>query len=230
MNDTPQTASHSRIMRQLQGWHDRIKEAPRRRLGREAVITVSMAPGSGGSKIAESVAQKLGYDYFHRDIIKEIANSAKLSTEVIDTLEKERLTGINDFIGMFVKKHYLHPDTYVMYLMKVVKTIAEHGHAVIVGRGANLILPVDKRISVRVIAPMDLRIQNVVKAFDCTEEEAKERIMTRQSRRKAFIHQAYPGDIGDPLGYDLVLHTGAMTIEAAVAAVVATVEASAVSD
>jgi cytidylate kinase len=47
----------------------------------------------------------------------------------------------------------------------VINTIAEHGRAVIVGRGANLILPPEKRFSIRVIADRDLRIRNVTRTF-----------------------------------------------------------------
>jgi hypothetical protein len=36
-----------------------------------------MEPGSGGSHVAREVANQLGFDYFHRDIIEGIAKSAK---------------------------------------------------------------------------------------------------------------------------------------------------------
>ena len=41
---------------------------------RISVITVSMESGSGGSLVAETLAKRLSFDYFHRKIIKEIAS------------------------------------------------------------------------------------------------------------------------------------------------------------
>jgi hypothetical protein len=43
---------------------------------RITVVMVSSEPGSGGQVIARSIAEKMGYDLFQRDIIREIADRA----------------------------------------------------------------------------------------------------------------------------------------------------------
>ncbi len=53
------------------------------------VITVSMEPGAGGSLVARTIAERLNFDFFDRDIIKGVAESAKISASVIETLEKK---------------------------------------------------------------------------------------------------------------------------------------------
>ena len=53
------------------------------------VITVSMEPGSGGSVMAQKIAERLGFSYFNRDIVEEISKSTKIRSPVINTLEKE---------------------------------------------------------------------------------------------------------------------------------------------
>lgn len=138
-------------------------------------------------------------------------------------MEKERLSGISDFIALLSKKHYLYPDDYLTHLMQVINTIAEHGRAVIVGRGANFILPPEKRFSVRVTAEMDLRIRNIVRLFHCSRDEARRRIVQRESRRAAFIRQFFQADINDPLCYDMVLNTGTTGIDVAVKAILGAV-------
>jgi cytidylate kinase len=191
---------------------------------RVPVITVSMEPGSGGSLVAQEVADRLGFDYFHRGIIQGIAKSAKIRDSVIDTLEKERLSGIEDFISSLYKDQYLYPGIYMQHLVKVVNTIADHGRAVIVGRGANFILPPEERFSVRVVAPLEIRIQNVSRAYNVSAEKARKRVIGRESRRSAFIRQSYNADISDPENYDLTINTGRMGIETAVVAVIAAVK------
>jgi cytidylate kinase len=188
------------------------------------VITVSMEPGSGGSLVAEEVADRLGFDYFHRDIIKGIAKSAKIRATVIETLENERLSGIEDFISSLYKNQYLYPGIYMEHLLKVVSTIANHGHAVIVGRGANFILPPEGRFSVRIMAPLEIRIQNVARAYKVPSEKAKKRVIRRESKRSAFIRQSYNADISDPENYDLTINTAGMSIESAVEAVIGSVK------
>jgi cytidylate kinase len=133
------------------------------------------------------------------------------------------LSGVEDFISSLVNKQYLYPGLYLEHLMKVVCTIAEHGRAVIVGRGANFILPPEKIFSVRMVAPLDVRIQNIARRFGVSAEEAKRRVIQRESRRSAFIRQSFNADISNPINYDLTINTGKMSIEAAVEAVIGAV-------
>lgn len=95
-------------------------------------------------------------------------------------MEKHRMTGIQDFISSLVNDRYLWPGVYLDHLMKVIAAIASHGNAVIIGRGANFLIPQENRLSVRVIAPFDCRVKNVAKEFGVNEEEAKRRVINTQ--------------------------------------------------
>jgi len=184
------------------------------------VITVSSQPGSGGRLLAKLIAKRLNIDLFDRDIIKEIAESAHISSAVIETMEKERLTGIEDFISSLVNDRYLWPGVYLDHLMKVVATIASHGNAVIVGRGANFLIPPEKRLSIRVVAPLDARVANVSKEFGVNLEEAKRRVLNRENRRSAFVQQSFHADVADSLNYDLVISMQKLNHDAALGAVI----------
>jgi len=63
------------------------------------VITVSAEPGSHGSILAKLIAEQLDYDFFNRVIVKKIAQSLKLSTTIIESVEKNRFSGIEDFLA-----------------------------------------------------------------------------------------------------------------------------------
>jgi cytidylate kinase len=214
------------VQKQVEKWESIYRAKDRKEEARIPVITISKEPGASGNILAQKIAERLDLDIFNRDIIKGIAESAKISASVIETLEKERLSGIEDFISSLVDKHYLYPGLYLEHLMRVVCTIAEHGRAVIVGRGANFILPPEKRFSVRVVAPLDVRIQNIAHRFGVSAEEAKRRVIRRESRRSAFIRQSFNADISDPIHYDLTITTGKLSIESAVEAVIGAVMVS----
>jgi len=208
---------------QIKKWERLYPAKDKKEEVRIPVITVSKEPGAGGNILAQKIAERLDLDIFNRDIIKGIAESAKISASVIETLEKKRLSGVEDFISSLVNKQYLYPGLYLEHLMKVVCTIAEHGRAVIVGRGANFILPPEKRFSVRMVAPLDVRIQNIARRFGVSAEEAKRRVIRRESRRSAFIRQSFNADISNPINYDFTINTGKMSIESAVEAVISAV-------
>jgi cytidylate kinase len=190
------------------------------------VITISSEPGSGGRIIARGLAKRLNIDLFDRDIIKEISESAHISGAVIETMEKDRLSGIKDFIASLVNDRYLWPGVYLDHLMKVVAAIASHGNAIIVGRGANFLIPPEDRLSVRVIAPLEVRVKNVAKEFGVTREEAKRRVINRENRRSAFIRQSFNADVADPRNYDLVVNTQKLDIDASLGAVIGMVVGS----
>jgi len=213
------------VKNQVKKWEKQFSGKKAKAEAAIPVITVAMEPGSGGSLIAQKIAEQLGFDYFHRDIVQQIAKTAKIRSTVVNSLEKERLSGIKDFISSLMEDQYIHPDTYLKHLLVVISTIAKHGRAVIVGRGANFILPAEDIFSVRVIAPLDKRIREVALTHRVTTEEAKRRVIQRESKRKAFVRHSFNADISDPIHYDLTINTGKISIESAVEAVIGAVMA-----
>nr|WP_054696524.1 cytidylate kinase-like family protein [Desulfosarcina cetonica] len=117
------------------------------------VITLSREPGSGGRPVAQAVADRLGLDLFDNKIINAMAQNADTSTRVIRTLDERGVSMIEDWVSAAISERHLWPDEVLHVLMKVVGTIGRHGGAIIVGRGANFILPPESRFRVRIIAP-----------------------------------------------------------------------------
>jgi cytidylate kinase len=133
----------------------------------------------------------------------------------------KELTVLEDCISSLVYDRHLWPDEYLKHLMKVIGAIGEHGRAIIIGRGANFVIPPQNRLRLRIVAPQDVRIANVARTFDVTAEDAKRRIIRTESDRRAFIRKYFNADIADPINYDLVINTGALEIDKAVEAVIA---------
>ncbi len=213
------------VKKQIKKWQDQFAGQKAQAEAQIPVITVSMEPGSGGSIIAQKIAERLEFDYFNRDIVEKIAKTSEIRGAVINSLEKERLSGVKDFISSLMEDQYIHPDTYLKHLLPVISTIAKHGRAVIVGRGANFILPAEDIFSVRIIGPLKKRIREVALTHRVTTEQAKRRVIQRESRREAFIRHTFHADICDPIHYDLTINTGKMSIDAAVEAVIGAVMA-----
>ncbi len=181
-----------------------------------SIVTLSREPGSGGRIIAARLAQKLKIDIFHQEVIHEIAKSADVSEKLLETLDERGLSTLEHWISSLVHDRHLWPDRYMQHLLKVIGTIGKHGRAVIVGRGANFVLPSEKRFAVRIVAPTAWRIENVAKEFDISPEDAKRRVLRTDSDRRAFIRKYFNADIADPNNYDLVINTVTLKLEDAV--------------
>lgn len=171
------------------------------------VVTLSREPGSGGRIVAQKVSQTLDYDLFHQEMIHEMAKSAQVSERLLATLDEKGLNTLENWISSLVDAKHLWPDKYLQHLMKVVGTIGRYGRAVVVGRGANFILPVEQCFRVRIIAPRPFRIANVVKDFNAAGDIAAKRVMQAEADRKSFVRKYFHSDIADPVNYDMVLNT-----------------------
>lgn len=175
-------------------------------------VTLSREPGSGGRIVAQKLAERLGFEVFYQEVLHEIAKRAEVSEQMLGTLDEMGLSILEDWISSLVYDRHLWPDEYLKHLMNVIGTIGKHGRAVVVGRGANFILPPEQRFRVRITAPQKLRIQNVARDFNLSEDDAKRRIIKTESNRKAFIRKYFNADIADPNNYDLVINTETLSI------------------
>jgi cytidylate kinase len=184
-------------------------------------ITISREPGSGGRIVAQKLAEKLGFSVFHQEVLLEIAKRADVSEKLLATLDERGLSVLEDCISALVYDRHLWPDEYLKHLMKVIGAIGEHGRAIIVGRGANFVVPPQYRLRLRIVAPQDIRIENVARTYNVTAEDAKRHIIRTESDRRAFIRKYFNADIANPTNYGLLINTGSLEIGKAVDAVIA---------
>lgn len=179
-------------------------------------ITISRQAGAGGSEIARILAQKTKMDLMAGQIIQRVAESSKMSTKVVETLDEKAVTTMESWINsMFVSRH-LWPSDYLKHLTMVMGTIGKHGNAIVVGRGAGFILPPETTFRVKIIAPLEYRIVSMMKIRNLSRADAQKYIEKRDSDRLAFVRKYFQIDSMDPLNYDLVINTEKVGIEGAV--------------
>ena len=206
------------VEEQVQRWHVVQSEKTDEK---EAipVITISRELGSSGSIVADKLAEKLEFDIFNKKFIQDIAESTKISEIFFETIDEKGVSVWNEWISSLVDHRHLWPDQYLKHLMKVVGTIGKHGRAIILGRGANFVLPPGRRFRVRIVAPEKKRVKKVSADYGVPLNEAKRLIIKTESDRRAFIRKYFNADIADPLNYDLIINTGTISIDAATDAI-----------
>lgn len=165
------------------------------------VICISRQIGAGETTIAPAVAQALGWQCIDHQI---------LDREVAETgASLPKVSHFDEYAPGLIES-WTHPheaDRYFEALQKIVKTAAETGNAVIVGRGAGFILR-DKRIlHVRLIADMPFRVHRVIEIRWASEHHAHEIIRQNDHDRAAFHRKFFEVNWNDHLNYDLVVAT-----------------------
>ena len=198
------------VQEQLEKWQREKKQV------NEFTVTISRQAGAGGSEIARILAKKTGMDLMAGQIIQHVAESSKMSTKVVETLDEKAMTTMESWVNsMFVSRH-LWPSDYLKHLTRVIGTIGRHGNAIIVGRGAGYILPPETTFRIKVIAPLEYRIESMMRIRSLPRADAQKYIEKRDGDRIAFVRKYFQADAMDPLNYDLVINTEKVGIEGAV--------------
>ena len=139
------------------------------------IITISREFGSGGRVIGETLAKELGYAFYDKELICEIAKISKLSEEFVEKrLESAPTKSI--FSYAFVKRGWdgLSKEDYLFDVQKrLVEEIAEKENCVIVGRCANDILK-DRGdvLSVFICAAQEDKVKRIVERYGVNEKQA----------------------------------------------------------
>jgi cytidylate kinase len=183
------------------------------------VITISREPGSGGSEIARKLAQDLKMDLVGAQIIQKIAESADISAKLIESLDEKQITRRDDWISSLIETRHLWVDDYLRHLTKVIGTFGKQGNFIIVGRGAQYILPPEDTFRLRFIADMETKILNVMRDFGSSSEDSEKYIIKTDSDRRAYLRKYFNADVTNPSDYDMVINTGKLGIDGSVEAV-----------
>lgn len=186
---------------------------------RRPVVTISRQHGAGGTEVARRLAEELGYDLYDQQILHHVAESAHLAERVVQTLDDRERDTLTDWLAGLVGNAYLSPVSYRDHLTRVVGTIACHGSAVILGRGAHVIVAPRTALRVFVVAPLDQRVAEIARREQLAPRAARRRIEEVEAARSAFLRQHFHADFGDPATFDLIVNTGVLTTEGALRAV-----------
>ncbi len=214
------------IAQQVDKWRKLLDKALRHGIEIEKykggpVITISREPGSGGSEIARRLAKALDMDLIGAQIIQHVADSAKMSRKVIESLDEKEVSFRDTLLASLFGEYRPWPGEYLQHLTRVIGTIGVFGNTIIVGRGAGHILPPEKAFKVRIIAPLDYRIKYFMEDRGYSKAEAEQYVVKTENNRKAFVRKYFNADVTDPKHYDIVINTGGMSLEAATRAIIA---------
>jgi cytidylate kinase len=180
------------------------------------IVTVSRQRGSQGSYLAEKLAEKLGYQLLHREIIEEICDSSGYRRQIIESLDNKVRSRMELWFEGIFKGMLIDSSDYFKHLYKVIITISELGGVVVVGRGGNFMLPHDQGFHIRVVAAVPKRIENLVKFQNLTHKQAEKEVKELDRLRAEFVRSSFRQNIDDPRAYDMVINTTYIHIDDAV--------------
>jgi len=182
-------------------------------------LTVAREFGSGGGRIANTVAGWLGWKLLDAEIIKAIARAANVDSHVVrqfderveswlHRLNEEALHGIAMATGRPLGEGEVF-DAQVMAKLtrKIIEEAHSAGNCVIVGRGAQCILGHCPDVfHVYVYAPFRERIRRLRTRLD-PGVNIENRIRAVDEERTKYLRQNFGKDWCSPQLYDLMIRS-----------------------
>lgn len=180
------------------------------------VITVSRQAGSGGRTLAPRIASLLDFEFVDRQILDLLIQNTGARDRLINSLDERTRSGIELWVEGILTQRYVDHSEYIRWLAKTVTVLAEDGDSVILGRGGNVILGSRGGLHVRVVAPKEFRIDNLVRYDNLSPADARKRVGESDEERRRFYRDGFGADIDNPEDYHLVINTGRVDIDSAV--------------
>ena len=169
-------------------------------------LLVSREMGAGGSEIAARVAQRLDWEILDKEILDTLESDYGTPAAVLDVVDEKKPSWLTDLFNGWIEGHGFSQLTYVHRLHRVFDAAAQRGNVVIVGRGARFILPRRAGLSVRIIAPLEFRVEQIILRQGMSAAKAREFVEHSDRQRIAFVKRYFHQNVADPHVYDLVLN------------------------
>ena len=175
-----------------------------------AIITISPQFGSSSGIIAEALKEELNFDYLGKvKLEEELVKKYGIPEKNVQKYDGKKPV----FWDVFSQDN----DRYLHFLKTEMYKRARKGNCIIMGRGGQVLLKdVPGTLHVRVIAPIQLRIERLKQRFTCHDRRAEQLVRRSDHDLGGFHKFFFDVDWGDPDLYDLVVNTRSFSIEHAV--------------
>jgi len=159
------------------------------------IITIERQYGSGGSKIGQIVAEKMGINCYNRQILEMTAERCGISPEYLESAEESVPTSFLYSLLLSANPARTMEDNLPLsdkvFLMesRIITELSEkEKHFVLVGRCGSYILEDKGCFSVYIYAPQEKRIERAIQEYGLSTNKAENIMKKADKRRETFYN------------------------------------------
>ena len=188
-------------------------------------VTLSRQAGCGAVIIAEKLAHFLQlhsphdhtqWTVFDRELMEKVLTDHNLPKYLAKFLPEDRASHIEDILADIFG---VHPPTHtvVQQTAETLLQLAELGDAILIGRAGTIVTAkLPNVLHVRLIAPLEDRIERICRDEHKTPDEARRFCLEEEQARTRYVRTYFHADIDDALLYHLVINTSRVGCDNAV--------------
>ena len=185
------------------------------------IISVGRLLGSGGRTIAKMLADEFGCKFYDREVLNLAAKESGFSEEFFEKND-ERKGFLDQIFHMHVPfisdssfyDNGLSQENLFRLQSDAIRKAATESPCVFVGRCADYVLREHRNmVTVFVTADIDERIKNVCHRRNCSPDEARKLIESREDTRSSYYNYYTGKRWGDSSSYDLCINSSVLGLE-----------------
>lgn len=177
------------------------------------VIAISRTMGSGARIVAQKVAEDLGMSMWGKELLEYIVQEGDVSPRVVETFDEKSISEFEIFARAAFGDSELGGFIYPKHLHNAIQSIAKLGNAVILGRGANFLLP--DSLHVRIDASFEFRVNNMIKFEGLTQAQAENKLKESDKNRAQYLYSRFGKDKVVNAAYDVSIWMDRLSIDGA---------------
>jgi hypothetical protein len=167
--------------------------------------------GVGALEIADILAEKIDYRVADRLIIEEMAGNSAVTSSTVDFFDERYPGSLAELAAFLFGQNSFTMSDYVRGLTSVVNALAMSEPTIFVGRGARLLLPRDRVLSVHVICSRPYRVKRIARMMDISEEAADKKLEDLDKEQADFNKKLSGKKRPDPGEFDLLINCDHIT-------------------
>ena len=185
------------------------------------IISVGRQLGSDGRTIAKMLADEFGCKFYDREVLNLAAKESGFSEEFFEKND-ERKGFLDQIFHMHVPfisdssfyDNGLSQENLFRLQSDAIRKAATESPCVFVGRCADYVLREHRNmVTVFVTADIDERIKNVCHRLNCSPDEARKLIESREDTRSSYYNYYTGKRWGDSSSYDLCINSSVLGLE-----------------
>jgi hypothetical protein len=170
-------------------------------------VTISREAGSRGGSIARRAGRKLDWQVYNQELLEYIAQESAFRQSLLDNLPAAASRWAEERLEALRHDYQLGQYPAILEMAHIIVALGAQGNVVLLGRGANSVLPAESTLSVRIMAPREDRIAYMSQWLRLTLDEAAEQVELRDRRRADFLETHFRRQPADIYQYDLILNS-----------------------
>jgi cytidylate kinase len=202
------------IEEQINAWsHQNFRNLrSRSKQRKKPAITISREFGALGAALGRLMGEEMDYKVWDDELLSAIADELNSNENMLETVDERLREPVQDTFAGFLKNIHTNVN-YLRTLIRVVKTIESSGNCIIVGRGAKYICQKKSSLHIRVVCPLEKRVEGYAERENISKEQALNIIREKDAERANFVEYNFNKDVTNASDYDLVLNSDTYTLE-----------------